>query len=196
MTIDELGEFRREFKPGLETIIAGIIMGVLLMAGGGALTYFAVMGGIGSGGNLPFWREKGEPGWSWGAIALAGAMGIGLMMGGFFLIRWMRSLVSLRVCVCQNGFAVIDRKSTQIVAWEEIDSVQETHLYQRPPVLKGVAKYALPKLMSKSFLVRITGREPFGFDGDTIKGHSKLAQMIKEETDRRNISWEIVEEHG
>lgn len=61
--------------------------------------------------------------------------------------------------------------------------------------MKGVAKYALPKVMSKSFEVRIQEREPFAFDGDTIKGHSKLAQMIKEETDSRNIPWELVEEH-
>jgi hypothetical protein len=123
-------------------------------------------------------------------------LGVGLMIAGVFLIRWMRSLFSLRVRIGQNGFSVTEPETTQVVAWEEISSVQETHLYERPPLLKGVAKYALPKMKSKSFIVKIKEGEPFAFDGNTIKGHGKLAQMIKEETDRRTVPWEIVEEHA
>ncbi|HTU93379.1 MAG TPA: hypothetical protein VMF69_25080 [Gemmataceae bacterium] len=160
MTAEELGEIRREFKPGLENLVAGIVIGLLLIVGGCVLTGFSIKGAIESGGNLPLWTEKGQRGWSWGAVGIAGALGIGLMIGGFVLIYWMRSLFSLQVRVGQNGFAVIEKKSIQIIAWEEIESVRETHLYERPPLLKGVAKYALPKLMSKIFMVRIKGHEP------------------------------------
>jgi hypothetical protein len=196
MTIEELGEIRREFKPGLENLIAGIIIGVLMIGGGCALVYLPTNGVLESGGNLPLWTEKGEKGWSWGAAGLIATIGVLLTVGGFFLIRWMRSLFSLRVRVGQNGFSVVDKKTARVFGWDDIQSVKETHLYERPPVLKGVAKYALPKFMSKSFMVTIKEGDPFAFDVNTIKGHIKLAQMIKEETDRRNVPWEIVEDHG
>jgi hypothetical protein len=193
MNAEELGEIKREFKPGLENLVAGIVIGLLLIGGGFAAVFFSTKSVVDSGGNLPFWAERG---WCWGAAGLFGALGVGLMVGGYFLIRWVRSLFSFRVRVGQNGFAVTQQKATQVFAWDGILSVQETHLYERPPILKGVAKYALPKMMSKSFLIVMKDRASFGFDGNTTKGHTKLAQMIKEETDRRNIPWEIVEVHA
>jgi hypothetical protein len=192
MTDPELGEIRKVFKPGLDNLIAGVIIGVLMLGGGGAVVFFAVKGVIDNGGKLPAWGAKG---WSWGAVVLVAALGIGLMVGGFFLIGWMRSLFSLRVHVGQKGFRVTEGKTSRVILWSEIVSVQETHLYERPPLLKGVAKYALPKMMSTSFVVQRKVGEGFGFDGNTISEHEELADMIKEETDSRNIPWEIVEEH-
>src|SRR5260370_24217980 len=91
MTVEELGEIRREFKPGLENLIAGIIIGVLLMAGGCAAITFSINGVIEAGGTLPFWTEKGQKGWCWGAVGIFVVLGIGLMIGGLFLILWVRS---------------------------------------------------------------------------------------------------------
>jgi hypothetical protein len=193
MEAQDLGEIRKEFKPGLENLIAGTVIGLLLFGGGCAAVFFSAKGVVESHGDLPVWAERG---WCWGAAAIFTALGIGLVVGGFFLIRWMRSLSSLRVRVGRNGFAVTERDVTRVFAWQDILSVQETHLYERPPILKGVAKYALPKMLSKSFLVVANGRQGFGFDGNTIKGHTKLAQLIKAETDRLNIPWEVVEEHA
>ena len=59
-----------------------------------------------------------------------------------------------------------------------------------------MAKYALPKIMSKNYRLEMNGHEPFHFDGNAIKGHVILAEMIKKKTDRRDIPWEIVEEHA
>jgi hypothetical protein len=193
MTCEELGKIKREFKPGRENLIAGIIIGLLLIGAGCTAVFFSIQGVVESGGALPFWLPKGKQRRTWGDVGLLGALGVGLLIGGFFLIRWVRSLFSFRVRIGHNGFSVTDQKTTQVIAWEEIESVHEIHVYERPPVLKGVAKYALPKMLSKSFIVTIKERESFEFDGNTIKKHLTLAQMIKEETDRRNIPWEIVE---
>jgi hypothetical protein len=193
MTTEELGEIKREFKPGLENLVAGIIIGLLLIAAGCATLFFPIKGVIESGG---VWNEKDPKGWPWGAAAFVAAIGAGLVIGGILLIRWIRSLFSFRLRVGQNGFAVSDKKSVRIFGWDDIVSVQETQVYERPPILKGVAKYALPKSLSKSFVVKVKQGDPVAFDGNTIKGHSKLAQMIKEETERRSIPWEIVEEQG
>ena len=50
--------------------------------------------------------------------------------------------------------------------------------------------------MSRSFVVTVRAGEPFAFDGNTVKGHGKLAEMIKEQTGPRNVPWEVKEEHG
>jgi hypothetical protein len=196
MTAEQIGEIKREFKPGLENLVAGIIIGLLMIAGGCAAVVFSTNGVMQSGGSLPVWTEKGQKGWSWGAAGIFAALGLGLVVVGIFLIRWVRSLFSFRLRVGQNGFAVSDKKAMRVVGWDDIVSVRETHLYERPPLLKGVAKYALPKVMSKSFVVMVKEGETVAFDGNTIKGHARLAQLIKEETDRRNVPWEVVEEQG
>jgi hypothetical protein len=196
MTAEQLGEIKRDFKPGLENLVAGIVLGLLMIVSGCALVFLAISGVMESGGNLPVWTERDQKGWSWGAAGIFAAIGICLVVGGVFLIRWVRSLFSFRLRVYQNGFAVSEKKGERVVGWEDILSVQETHLYERPPILKGAAKYALPQTMSKSFIVTVKLGGPVAFDGNTIKGLSKLAKMMQEETGRRNIPWEVVEKQG
>lgn len=42
MTTEQLGEVRQEFKPGLENLVAGMILGLLLIGGGCAAVYFPI----------------------------------------------------------------------------------------------------------------------------------------------------------
>ncbi len=58
-----------------------------------------------------------------------------------------------------------------------------------------MAKHVLPEVMSESYVVKLKAIEPFVFDVNTIREHVVLAHMIKTETDKRNIPWEIVEKH-
>jgi len=192
MTAQEIGATRREFRPALENTIAGVIIGLLMIGGGCAAVYFLVNAVIQSRGSLPFWAEKG---WSWGALAIIAAVAFGLVLGGVWLIRWMRSLFSLRVGLGVNGLSVTQKGKTQVIAWSDIVSVEETHLYERV-VSSGLARYASPKVMSQNFLIKMRDSEAFGFDVNIIRGHLLLAQMVKKETDKRNIPWEIVERDG
>lgn len=196
MATNQIGEIKPVFKPGLDNLIAGIIIGILMIVGGIALFWFVTNGVIESNGNLPMMTAKGQKGWCWAAVAMMGALGVGLFFGGIFLIRWVRSLFSFRVSVSGNGLLVSEKQNEHFINWDDIVSVQETHLYERPPLLKGVAKYALPKMMSKSFVINLKLGDPFVFDGNTIKGHVKLAEMVKVETEARGLHWEIVEEHA
>jgi hypothetical protein len=90
--------------------------------------------------------------------------------------------------------SVTEKNRTQVIAWPDIVSVQETHLYE--PVARGAVKHVLPKVMSQNFTLNIKDREPFRFDVNAIRGHVLLAHMIKKETDKRNIPWQIVEERA
>lgn len=104
----------------------------------------------------------------------------------------MRSLLSLRVRVAEGGLSVNQKARTRTIAWPEISAVEEIHLYE-PMVSRGVGKHVLPRVMSQSYVIKIKDQEPFSFDVNTIRGHVMLAQMIKKETDRRNIVWELTE---
>jgi hypothetical protein len=193
MNAQEIGEIRREFKPGLENLFAGVIIGLLLIGFGCAGLFVSAKAVIESRGSLPLIVEKGP---CWAMVGVFSALGIGAIVCGVFLIRWIRSLSSLRVAVGVDGLSVTRRDQSDVMAWADIVSVRETRLYERPPLLKGVAKYALPKVMSKNYRLEMNGHEPFHFDGNAIKGHVILAEMIKKETDRRDIPWDIVEEHA
>ncbi len=89
---------------------------------------------------------------------------------------------------------MIEKNATRVIPWQEIVSVTETHLYE--PVARGAVKYVLPKVMSQNFTLEIKDRESFRFDGNAIRGHVLLAQMIKKQTGKLSIPWEIVEEHA
>ena len=66
-------------------------------------------------------------------------------------------------------------------------------MYERPPVLKGPAQLLLPKVLSKSYVVTRKDEKEFQFDGNSIRGHDKLAEMIGAETVDRGVAWTIVE---
>src|SRR5437763_9259753 len=127
MTPEEIGDIRRRFKPGRENLVAGYIIGLLLMALGCGGIYLPVNGIIEARAKLPFWAEKG---WAWGAAAGFIILGIGLIIGGVLLIRWMRSLGWLQVFVGEKGICVIERTTARVFAWDDIVSVQETHIHE------------------------------------------------------------------
>jgi hypothetical protein len=194
MTAEEIGQIRREFKPGMERIVAGIVVGLLLIGGGCALIFLVASGVAESGGNLPVFKEG--RGWSWAAAGLMSVIGLGLITGGFILIWWVLSLLTFRVHVGENGIAVLRKKAVQVIGWDDIASVEETHLYQSPPIIKSAARHLLPKAKSKHFVVKMRQGNPLRFDADSIRGPSQLAKMIREATEPRNIPWEIVERYG
>jgi hypothetical protein len=68
----EIGRVRQEFKPGLENLIAGVIIGLLLIGGSCAITFFAVKAVFENRGHLAFWVDKGP---SWGAVLSSGVPG-------------------------------------------------------------------------------------------------------------------------
>jgi hypothetical protein len=188
----EIDRVRQEFKPGLENLIAGVIIGLLLIGGACTIIVFAVKGVFENRGRLPFWVDKGP---SWGAMIIMSAIAIAMIVGGTFLIRWMRSLWSLHVYLGEKGFAVSQEHNVDLFIWNQIAGVTETYVFERPPILKGPAQLLLPKVKSKRFLVTRKDEKQSVFDGNAIRSHELLAKFIKRQTDPLGIPWSIVEEH-
>jgi hypothetical protein len=65
---------------------------------------------------------------------------------------------------------------------------------ERVAPAKGVASYATPKQTSRSFLVRGSDGDEFGFDCNTIRENERLGNVRREVAGRRNIPWEVVKQ--
>jgi hypothetical protein len=188
----EIGRVRQEFKPGLENLVAGVIIGLLLIGGGGGIIIVGAKTAFENRAGLPLWADKGP---SWGAALLMSAIAIAMIVGGTFLIQWMRSLWSLRVHLGEKGFAVSRQHDVDVFLWNQIESVTETHVFERPPLLKGPAQLLLPKVQSKRYSVKRKDDKEFFFDANAIRSHDMLAGFIKRQTDPLSVPWGVVEEH-
>lgn len=188
--VRQLGDPIATFKPGLENLIAGIIIGSLMAAAGGALSAFSIREAIVNGHRLPWRAEEGSS-----LFAVFGMAAIGLVLAGVgvALILWVKGLFSLRVLVCPAGFVCVRRGEVQVFPWDRIELVQETVTREYFP-LAGVAKYAAPMGESRSFVVRRRDGVEFRFDGNTVNKLNTLARMIGEATSQRAIPWDFVEQ--
>ncbi len=170
--------------------MAGVAIGLLAILGGCVLGYLVANGVMESGGDLPFWDR---PGWCWVAVAGIGLISAMLIVGGLLLICWIWGLSSLSVYVGDYGFAVVRSSGIEIFLWDNIAFVRETHIFERPPIFHWPLVLLLPRFMSKTFLIHRRDGKEFVLDGNTARGHEKLATMIQEETEPRGVPWQIVE---
>jgi hypothetical protein len=191
--VESLGSPTGQYRPGGANLVAGIIIGCLLIGGGCAILFVTIRDLIRSGGHIPLAAEQGI---SWVAVGIASLFVIGLLFGGLSLIRWVRSTSMLRVYVCPGGFYYRCRTKTVAFPWDQISSVRETILHERLPLAQGLAKHAMPVMMSRGFVVRRIGGEEFGFDGNTLQGHERLGEILRDEARKRDICWEVVEKRA
>src|SRR5262245_14567424 len=157
----QLGDPIATFRPGMDNLVAGIIIGLLMVAGGGALSAYAFQAALVNGDRLPWYAETGE---CRSAALVMGAVFLMVAGGGVALIRWVRGLFSSRVLVCPGGLLCLGRTDVRAFPWDQVERVRETVTQEYFP-LKGVAKYAAPLGTSRSFVVRRRDGAEFAFDG-------------------------------
>ena len=188
--VRELGGPNAAFKPAMENLVAGIIIGLLMILGGGAIVAFGVREAILNGANLPWFAREGS---CFAAVLGMSILGLAIAVGGVGLIIWVRGLFSLRVFVCEQGFFCVKRKRVQVFRWDQIAVVREIIIKEHFP-LKGAAKHVAPMGTSRSFVVRRQDGVEFAFDGNTVKKLNSLAKLIEQATRQRGILWDV--QHG
>lgn len=78
-TVESLGKVLYARKPEMSNQIAGIILSVILVAGGIAMIWVSVREIKNTGGHLPVYREKGM---SWVAVVMMSVVGAAFIVGG------------------------------------------------------------------------------------------------------------------
>jgi hypothetical protein len=189
----ELGERIEVFRPMMGNVIAGFILSGLVLVGSAAAIFFPLRAAYLANWNLPF---DVKTGWSWLAVGLCEVLGIGLLIGGLALLVYSRGLLSHCVEIYANGFRYCSGRSAECVLWTHVSHVRELILYERHPILKGPAKFLLPKVASTSYLVHTISGKEYGFDGNSIRSIKRFGNLLREQSQRLSLPWETVEEHA
>lgn len=189
-TIESLGKRIYEQKASTANLIAGIILGILMVAGGVTIATFAVREVVNVRANLPLYAEHGM---SWAAAGLMLLLGGGLAVGGVWLVLWAKSMFSFRLVVCSDGFYYQKKGETDVFAWQEIVSVQETIAHERLPIVKGAARHLMPTKTSRGYRVRRCDAKEFFFDANVLSRPSLLAGPLATAAQARGIPWQTRE---
>jgi hypothetical protein len=169
----DVGRPLHEFRPGMENVIAGSILALLLVAVGFSVLLWIGWSVAHTEGQIPFFVEKGI---CWALIAFFGAVAIGAAIGGLLLLRFATGLASQQIWVCSNGLCFVPRGRFDVARWDEIESVQEV-VFQEYFPLKGIAKHALPFGKSRTYLVRRQDGREFAVNGKTSGGSAGLGRF-------------------
>lgn len=189
-TVESLGKLLYQQKPAIANQIAGLIIAVLLVIGGGFLCWLPIREYRKFGGHLPVFHERNM---SWVTAAVMCALGIVIIVGGIVLWRRIWPMFSFCLFVCADGFYYKLKGETIVFGWDEIRLVEETVLHERLPLVKGVARQLMPTKTSRAYrVVRCDGKE-FNFDGDTISRVSLLAGPLATGASRCGYEWRTQE---
>ena len=184
----EVGSIHQVFKPGLINTAAGIILGASLLGGGIFGLFAATKAVVVNRGNFPP-RVPGIPTWDWPGVFIVWVVSTVAIVGGWFVLKWMRSLLSFRVEVGKEGLLIHESSGPRAILWDGIEEVEERQVFLR-------RKYGLPPQMSLLYIVKPRVGEPFAFEQNSIKEHIMLAGIIKAKTKTRAVPWNITQDRS
>lgn len=191
---DSLGAVKQEFRPAISNVIAGYIL-ALIAAAGGCFVAKWLYGEIAQANffHMPLWAEHGM---SWGVAAVVSLAILFLFALSGLLIAFMWSLRGYRVTVHEHGLMVGRNSDRQPYPWDATAEIVEHVVYERMPIVKGVAKLLVPKVTSRYYVLQCSDGQKLAFNGNTVKDLPRLAIALKNAAMRHNIPWRIVEEQG
>jgi hypothetical protein len=188
-SVETLGEFYYESKPKLENILAGMIIALILVVGGGALVAY-MLWTLYLGGIPPIELDDKIAAHALVVVGILGAC------GGVYMFWRMWSLFSFRVRVYSDGFCVVDHGIERVFAWDEISHVNELILNERLPLVKGPAKALMPVKTSRCYSVVRCDGETFDFDANLLPSTSLLAGPLQTAAGQGKFDWHVSEETG
>jgi len=188
----ELGHRIKVFRPWKANIVAGYAFSVIMVVAGAALVGFPPLAP--DHWNLSLDVEKG---WYWLAVGSFSLIGLGLVIGGVILAVYSRRLASSWVEVCTHGFRNCRGATDVSVRWTDISRIKETIRYDYDTALgkKLRTKIRLPTVTNciRSYRIMTKEGEEFCFNGNSIKGIKRFAELLREHANRLSLLWETVE---
>ena len=188
--LSEIGQVKQTFAPSMLNMLAGVIIGGLMIWGANT-SWAKARFDFRTTQHLRWYREKGA---SWASVIMLCVVAVLLVVGGLALIYWMWRQRSLRVHFGEDGFLQESSKESRLFLWDDIIQVDEIHTLEAPPLLSGGLRNLLPKVKSISYMVyRKDDEIPFIADGNTIKHHKKFGGMLKAILSERDVEWRLLE---
>lgn len=186
----DLGEIRTVFRPDTANIIAGYILGLLATIGG--VLFIAGISRVvmREWRTMPFAAEKGM---SWVAVIVFYLIGVALLVGAFFLVRWVRRLSTHQVVIYAGGIGYVHHDTFEQAPWVEVAEIIEVIAHERAPILKGAAKALIPRKTSRSYALCLRGDKTYEFTPNTVKNVDSLGELLRAEAEQRSIPWRVEE---
>ena len=185
----DLGDIIEEFRPAKSNIVAGMILSLMMVVGGGMLIVIAVRGVTEANWKLPF---NSDFGWNWLAVCGVAAIGVVIIACGAFLARYAKGLVSGGISVCENGFRYYARGTVEDVPWTEVSRLRETVSYERLPI-RGPARVLAPGRTYSSYTIITHAGKEYAFDVNTVRALERLGKLLRAEMFRRSLPYETVQ---
>lgn len=180
---DSLGEVQCVFRPKKANIIAGVIIGLLLILGGiSAATLIAVQ-------RDPPHQALGD---KIGKYVCIGLLGILLPAGGIPLLLWMKRLASHRVVIFEHGFSYGYVDHAEICPWADIEKVDEVFTKEELKILKLPG--ASLKNIDRSFVVHRKDGKEFPFSVNTVDSIPRLIECFEKAREKHDFPWQQIQQ--
>jgi hypothetical protein len=171
--LEEFGQPVAVFRPDSVALIVGIVFGLGIAGAGGAILYDAIT--------------------TQTSVITTWAAGLVFLAAGLAIAWFCKSLFKFRILVCPNGLVRDVAGEIFCCRWDEIAKVTQIVSQEHLP-LKGAAKNLVPVGKSNSYKVSKKDGTDLFFDRSVVRGPRRLAEMIRQETDKRKIPWNTVNE--
>lgn len=182
-----LGEWERTFRPDPRNLVAGMILGVLLLGLGLYGIGFAIRDLAAHEGAIPLNAEKGT---SWTGCGLLILFGCALAAGGAALFFWAWTRWAHSVAVYAEGLQWRHHASrADIVRWEEVVECQEEIINETLPILRVLIAN---KFAHYYIIVRNDGAK-FRVSANSIRDHDALGAILRERCEAGLIPWSVTE---
>jgi predicted Zn-ribbon and HTH transcriptional regulator len=180
--LDSLGEVRHTFKPKMANIFAGVIIGLLLIVGGLSLAIFLTV------------REDPKPLDDKNRIAkyaFIAALGIVAPIGGVALLVRMKSFLTHRVTLHDEGFRYALGRRDDAYLWSDVRKISEIFTHEQLKVLKVPG--ASLRNIDQRLQISVRNGKDCGFTVNSIDDVPRFAQCLKAISEKRSIPWERIE---
>jgi hypothetical protein len=125
------------------------------------------------------------------SIAVFIAGGLIFLYWGIHIFRYTSKLASHEVELFENGLRRRFEGYVTILLWSEVVRVVETVSYERPPILTFPTVLLVPEFASRSYGVVAKGGTIVEFDGNHIKLLKRFSRLLREQTNRLGIPWDV-----
>ncbi len=176
------------FRPATANLMAGIILGTVLLVLGAAVLAYGVYLGVETKLRMPLAAWQGMSWLVWIAMIWLSA---GLAGGGGYFVYRARQLLGSRLIVAAHGLSWVGSAKAEPVAWQEIWKLEEVVLEESAPS-NTVLRFLLPKSKSRQLVVHTKDGRRLTFSANSIREIDLLRAILERVSTDLRIPWTVV----